>query len=379
MFGYVLFVLSVAALVSSQVQQPEQDIDALLARSEALYYEARFKESVDLLAGLDESFQSEAGRSQDKIRLKFQLALGNLALNDIAKAKSYFVEVCVLDPKCSIDPAKYSPKVLNLFEEAKASVNVESTGGQSYQEGLDAYKKGDLANAAQKFRGALLENSEDVVAAQYLRLAEDKLRLVIEQKLLNWRRNFAAGQMGLAAASYRELLSLNVENMADTAIDQIQMEYRKELTQLIEAWNRACKNGDAIDMNRLRSRAADMLPAPAIGEDLLNQMTMCASKACVSLDVQAAMLRVKTSRKPEVPPAQQKALQNIMGSTVRVQARIDEDGNVSVLAARGENPAINDAVRSAVEKWKFFPAIFENEPRCVETVFPIVLTPSSPN
>ena len=90
-----------------------------------------------------------------------------------------------------------------------------------------------------------------------------------------------------------------------------------------------------------------------------------------------AMLRVKSSNQPEIPLALQRSLDH--ARTVRVEARIEENGDVAVLTVLGENTAINDVVRSAVEKWKFFPAVFENKTRCVETVFPIVITPSLPN
>jgi hypothetical protein len=89
------------------------------------------------------------------------------------------------------------------------------------------------------------------------------------------------------------------------------------------------------------------------------------------------MLHLKRSNQPEIPPVLQKSLDH--AQTVQVEARIQENGDVAVLAVRGENMAINDVVRSSVEKWQFSPTIVENESRCVDTVFPIVITPSRPN
>jgi uncharacterized membrane protein len=88
---------------------------------------------------------------------------------------------------------------------------------------------------------------------------------------------------------------------------------------------------------------------------------------------------MKTAQQPQIPVALQKSLDNARARNILVEARIEEDGDVAVLTVLGENVAINDVVRSAVEKWKFSPAIVENEKRCVETVFPIVITPSRPN
>jgi hypothetical protein len=81
------------------------------------------------------------------------------------------------------------------------------------------------------------------------------------------------------------------------------------------------------------------------------------------------MLRVQESRKPEIPPALD------ITRTVRVVARIDEEGDVKVLSVRGDNNDANHAARSSVEHWKFSPLILEDEPRCVETIFPILIEP----
>jgi len=125
--------------------------------------------------------------------------------------------------------------------------------------------------------------------------------------------------------------------------------------------------------------AIELLPDQSLGEDLLRQMETCASKTCLRQTAETALLRVKSSREPEIPFALEKILQRPSTRTVRVEARIDETGDVTVLSLRGENPTINDAVRSAVTKWKFVPVVLENKARCVETVFPIVITRFAPN
>jgi len=131
-------------------------------------------------------------------------------------------------------------------------------------------------------------------------------------------------------------------------------------------------------MDRLRRDAGLMLPDPAIGQDLMDQMATCSAQPCVRMDVEMAMVRVKSSNQPDIPQVLQRSLDN-RARTVRVEARIEENGDVAVLTVLGENTAINDVVRSAVEKWKFAPAIIKNETRCVETVFPIVIAPPRPN
>jgi hypothetical protein len=132
-------------------------------------------------------------------------------------------------------------------------------------------------------------------------------------------------------------------------------------------------------MERTRREAELILPNSAIAQDLTSQMASCTSKPCVRMEVQSVMRRLKTSLEPEIPSDQRRSLQTLVARTVQVNARIDESGDVSVLSVRGLNRAIGDAVSSSVEKWKFFPTVIENESRCVETVFSIVLPASGSN
>ena len=81
-----------------------------------------------------------------------------------------------------------------------------------------------------------------------------------------------------------------------------------------------------------------------------------------------AMARLKTRVDPEIPAS---VLSRSL--SVRVQARIDEEGSVAVKGIRGGNTAVQNAVKTAVERWKFLPAIVEKQPRCVETEIEIVI------
>ena len=93
------------------------------------------------------------------------------------------------------------------------------------------------------------------------------------------------------------------------------------------------------------------------------------------MEATRAMVRIRpeTRVNPEIPPALQNVLRSPLARTVYVTVRIDESGNVETGDVRGENALVNEAVRSAVAKWKFFPAIVQSETRCVETVLPIAI------
>ena len=88
------------------------------------------------------------------------------------------------------------------------------------------------------------------------------------------------------------------------------------------------------------------------------------------------MARIKTRVNPDISPALQNFIRGTQ-LTVRVKARIDETGNVTVSDAQGTNPSINNAVKSALEKWKFTPIIDQNGSRCVDTEIPIVIGAAS--
>src|SRR5262249_18456301 len=158
-----------------------------------------------------------------------------------------------------------------------------------------------------------------------------------------------------AAARYRELVTLNVDGAAGPALEQIRAEYRKAVAASRQEWDTVCRSGNRVGMDRVRNDAGLMLPDPAIAQDLMDQMTTCSPKLCIRMDVEKAMLRMKSSIQPQIAPALQSLLDNTRARTVRVEARIEENGDVAVLAVLGENKAINNVVRSAVEKWKFSP------------------------
>jgi outer membrane biosynthesis protein TonB len=88
------------------------------------------------------------------------------------------------------------------------------------------------------------------------------------------------------------------------------------------------------------------------------------------MDAALAMLRLKQRVEPTFTQQALAYLQNTQ-PTVVVKARIEDTGSVTVLDASGANILVNNAVRSAVEMWKFNPAMDENGPRCVDTEIPI--------
>src|SRR5262249_5707096 len=148
---------------------------------------ARFKDSIDLLLPIDAMLREQSDRAGLSINVKLQLALGYIGQNQVNEAQSVFQQLCALDPEYSLDSNQFAPKVLALFEEAKAATAVNSAD-MLYKQGVDAYKRDDLELAAKKFRAALRFRPDHELAMQYGELAEGKMKLTMERRLLDSRK-----------------------------------------------------------------------------------------------------------------------------------------------------------------------------------------------
>src|ERR1041385_933974 len=115
----VLTVLIILSLGRYGWATPADEITEMLARAEALYYEADFAKSVELLARADQLLRQQSGHEAEKIDVKLRLALGYIGLNDTARAKAYLVEMYALDADHRLDPQLFSPKVIKLAKDAK--------------------------------------------------------------------------------------------------------------------------------------------------------------------------------------------------------------------------------------------------------------------
>ena len=240
-----------------------------------------------------------------------------------------------------------------------------------YKLGADAYKRGVLPDAMQDFQAALKLVPKHDLAVQYMELTQSKLQLTADRLFLQWQRNFDSKAFIQAAADYRLLVSLNDEANTQMIADA-RNEYRAALTKLVEAWNQACMHSDGATMSKVKADISDMLPDPSFGEDIREHMTTCTKNGCLQMNSVLAMARLKMRVNPELSPALQGFMHGSQ-TTVRVKARIDEEGNVTVSDADGANSMVSAAVRVAVEKWKFTPVIDQSGSRCVDTEIPIFL------
>src|SRR5215472_15782331 len=85
----VVILIAMSRPVGAAADEPAE----MLARAEALYYQADFAKSVELLLRADELLRGQSGSLQEKTDVKLQLALGYIGLNDANKAKVYLNEL----------------------------------------------------------------------------------------------------------------------------------------------------------------------------------------------------------------------------------------------------------------------------------------------
>jgi hypothetical protein len=406
----VLFLVLSFESTAKPVTAEDEVLDAL-AHAQALYDEARFKESVDLLLRVEELLLTKPDLLDEKISVKLHLALAHIGMNENAKAKASLGELFALDADYRMDRDQFSPKVLAMADEAQAEQNevrcqtVRSDAQKHlesqkptvlldyigmmkskcpalqqlepgladlfYKSGLERYKRGEFPEALQDFRNAITLSPKHELAAQYVDLTQNKLQVLAGGLFLDWRKHFDARESDLAAADYRRMVAY-ANSDTTSMLEDMRAEYRKALSGFVNSWKQACAKGDKTMTEGIAREASAMLPETSLGEGLLDQMKTCTHTSCLEMNSTLAMARLKKRVNPTFPAI----LNNWrIPITVRVQARIDENGVVTVGGAEGGNPMVQDAVRTAVAQWEFVPILDEAGPRCVNTEIPIVIRP----
>jgi tetratricopeptide (TPR) repeat protein len=405
----ILAVLIVIA-VSRSVWAAADDPTEMLARAEALYYEADFAKSVELLLRADELLRNQAGHLQEKTDVKLQLALGFIGLNDSNQAKLYLGQLYALDADHPVDPQMFSPKVIKLAEEARIEQNqlrcrilsdqaqeqlekgsadsvlkvIDSgrarcaglaslypkAGELLFKEGLSAYKSSQMENALEKFRAALRLDPKHELAGEYADLTISKLEVAADRALLAWRKDYEAADYSSATRDYRDLTS----RASSEKVEEVRTEYRRALSRLVDSWNAACAKDDSGSMEQIRLQVNSLLPETSFAEDILGRMKMCTHAGCLQMSSPLALARLKTRVDPQFPSLV--ASQITTPLTVRVKATISDKGDVTARDVSGENSFVNSAVKSAIEQWKFVPAVMDGAARCVDTEIPVVISRS---
>src|SRR5436853_1352761 len=99
MFRSVLLLFLMILFASITPAAASDEIATTLNRAESLYYEARFKESIEMLQHADDLLHQVEGRESEKRTVKVQLALAYIGLNDTIQAKAVLRDVYAADPE----------------------------------------------------------------------------------------------------------------------------------------------------------------------------------------------------------------------------------------------------------------------------------------
>jgi hypothetical protein len=115
-----------------------------------------------------------------------------------------------------------------------------------------------------------------------------------------------------------------------------------------------------------------MVPFPSFGDDIIAKMGTCVPVGCLQMESPSALTRLKTRVDPQFSSQVLSRLKGLP-MTVRVKARIDVNGNVVSSEMRGGDFLLYSFIRTAVDQWKFAPALTGSGARCVDTEFPITI------
>jgi hypothetical protein len=410
------------------IQVPSDEIRSALAHAEALYYGARFTEAIQLLERIDDLLETRSDRREDKLATKLQLALAHIALNDTNSARTFLVDVFALDANYQLDPKQFSPKVLELADQAKgdtrkrlcdaaladgqkslASSNpaevlalmdslefacpaltrvADEAADIAYKNGLEAFRSEDLPAALERFQIAANLSSSHEMAKQYVDLTLGKLQIAAGKLALQWQKELDSKQWKQAADTYQRIAGIP---STEEHVAQMNSTYLKVLDPLVESWNQSCTRNDEAGMSVIRSQVSDLIPHPEFAQETRARMIPCtrtapppeqraslqplaakaptsAPKAAASMPMEfaQALVHLKSRVYPDISPQVATFLRNSQ-VVVHVKVRINQDGSVTPKEATGGNLIINDAVSDAVAQWKFSPIRDQAGVRCVDT------------
>jgi tetratricopeptide (TPR) repeat protein len=432
LFKTSVVVILMGAIAAGQTVTPNPDIAATVARAAAAYYEARFDDALAILAPLNTALETESDRIEERVTVKLHLGLAHIGLNQLTEARERFSELYALKPDFVLDRANFAPKVLMVFDEARASreqtkcrlvcERVDDPANSSIPPAIleiveaapecscmarkrakaademltaavEDYKRRDLSQALSKVQTALKLNPNDSLAAQYLELIQENLELSMNVIKLQWRAHFDARDFPKASESYRQLLSANGDGDTAAFIDEVRNEYRRSMTSKVQSWRQACAAQDIVAMDSIRMEAIQLLPDQELAQDLFDQMTTCVAnpptlvgsdiksqspaapeppRECIANTSEVAMMRLRKQVDLQLPPE----FSGKRAIKIRAYVRIDDRGNTSVYGLQGgDSRIVNRAVVTALRDWKFYPAKVGDHARCVETELHISFNP----
>ncbi len=117
----IIFLLSIIIISASFAQSVSSDsLARMLERAKTYYNNGEYENAIN---ELEDALQFLKQLKQvDQVEAYKYLAFSYVAFGDNNKAKEQFKKALALNPKLELDPASVSPKIIKVFEEAKAEM-----------------------------------------------------------------------------------------------------------------------------------------------------------------------------------------------------------------------------------------------------------------
>jgi len=125
MFKKIFLMLTIVLVGFAFAQVSEDSLEHMLRRAKLYYNNGEYESAIsELENALQYLKQLE---STDQVEAYKYLAFSYVAFGDKEKAKKQFKRALALEPRMELDPTTVSPKIIKVFEEAKAEMKIEPT------------------------------------------------------------------------------------------------------------------------------------------------------------------------------------------------------------------------------------------------------------
>jgi len=146
----ILMVAILAGLAFGQATPDEGNILKMLEQSKTYYNTGEYEKAIaELERALNVLYKL---KQNDRVEAYKYLGYSYVAFGDVVKAKESFKRALSINPDLKLDPATVSPKIIQVFEQARAEMPKTVVGDTIPEE--PAYKRVDYAGAA--LRSAVL-------------------------------------------------------------------------------------------------------------------------------------------------------------------------------------------------------------------------------
>ncbi len=139
----IIFVISFGGIVFAQVAPDESNVLKMLEQAKVYYNNGEYEKAItEIERALNVLYKL---KQNDRVEAYKYLGFSYVAFGDVVKAKESFKRALSINPDLKLDPATVSPKIIQVFEQARAEMP-KSVVGDTLQEEPE-YKPVDYTGA----------------------------------------------------------------------------------------------------------------------------------------------------------------------------------------------------------------------------------------